>query len=58
MPVTELRHFPLMKVSYPVCPRCGVSVERDFQSYCDSCGQRLDWKGYPKKAKVLVFPFD
>ena len=35
-----------------VCPRCKISLERDFQSYCDRCGQRLDWKDY-KKAKII-----
>lgn len=28
---------------YPICPRCGSSLERDFVSYCDRCGQRLGW---------------
>lgn len=35
-----------------VCPKCKISLERDFQSYCDRCGQRLDWKDY-KKAKIV-----
>ncbi len=29
--------------SFPVCPRCRCSIERDYQSYCDSCGQKLNW---------------
>lgn len=37
---------------YYICPRCKVGLERDFQSYCDRCGQRLDWKDY-KKAKMV-----
>lgn len=28
---------------YAKCPRCRVPLERDFQSYCDRCGQALDW---------------
>jgi hypothetical protein len=29
---------------YYYCPRCDVTLERDYQSYCDRCGQCLDWK--------------
>ena len=31
--------------SFPVCPRCGTTLEREFQSYCDRCGQCLYWRG-------------
>ena len=31
---------------YPVCPRCGITLEREYQAYCDRCGQALDWKKY------------
>lgn len=30
---------------YYVCPRCGITLDRDYQTFCDRCGQRLDWKG-------------
>ena len=30
---------------YPVCPRCGLTLERDYQAFCDRCGQHLGWKG-------------
>lgn len=39
---------------YYLCPRCRTSLDRDFQCYCDLCGQHLDWAGY-RKAKV-IFP--
>lgn len=26
-----------------LCPRCGSAIEFDFQAYCSSCGQALDW---------------
>ena len=42
------------KTGYYLCPRCEASLERDFVSYCDRCGQALDWKHY-KKA-ISVFP--
>lgn len=32
--------------SYPVCPACQIAMEREYQSYCDRCGQRLDWKHF------------
>ena len=31
--------------TFPVCPRCGSAMEREYQNYCDRCGQRLDWRG-------------
>ncbi len=36
---------------YPICPRCKTSMERDYQSFCDRCGQKLCWKNY-KNAKI------
>lgn len=29
--------------SYPVCPRCDSSLDREGVGYCDRCGQRLGW---------------
>lgn len=29
--------------AYWVCPQCGLTLDRDFQAYCDRCGQCLDW---------------
>lgn len=31
---------------YYQCPRCQTTLDREFVSYCDRCGQRLDWHGY------------
>ena len=28
---------------YARCPRCQSSLGRDYQLYCDRCGQALDW---------------
>ncbi len=30
----------------PVCPRCNSLLPSDWQSYCDFCGQRLNWQHY------------
>jgi len=42
--------------AYPVCPQCGISLEREYQHFCDRCGQCLDWKGY-KQAKI-IYPYE
>lgn len=42
MPVTHLRQY--RTTSYYVCPRCGVTMEREFMAYCDRCGQCLCWR--------------
>lgn len=33
--------------TYPLCPRCNRSLEREYMSYCDRCGQCLAWEEYP-----------
>lgn len=30
--------------SYPICPRCGITMDREYMAYCDRCGQRLGWE--------------
>ena len=52
MPVTKLRKY--RSIYYYICPRCGITMEREFMSYCDRCGQCLGWKHY-KKAAVGIF---
>lgn len=37
---------------YYACPRCGLTMEREFTSFCDRCGQRLGWRGY-RSAKII-----
>ena len=37
---------------FPVCPRCNISLEREYMNYCDYCGQRLEWNNY--SAAVLI----
>ena len=55
MPVTELVVFPSgpRKTGYYRCPRCRMTMEREFMNYCDRCGQHLSWKGYKKASKVF-----
>ena len=42
-------------IGFPVCPRCDSSLEREFQAYCDRCGQRLSWKRF-EQATILDPP--
>lgn len=32
--------------TYPLCPRCRIPMDREYQRFCDRCGQRLDWSTY------------
>ena len=46
MQVVRYRRYPLFNGSFttfPVCPRCQCSMEREYQFYCDNCGQKLGW---------------
>lgn len=38
---------------FPVCPRCASAMEREYQNYCDRCGQRLDWRDL-RRARVVA----
>lgn len=37
---------------YPICPRCEVSLEREYMSFCDRCGQKLGWDFFDH-AKII-----
>lgn len=39
--------------TYPVCPRCKLTLDREYQRFCDRCGQRLDWSRYDKAVVIL-----
>lgn len=47
MPVSELMEFPSDwgTTTYYICPRCDITLEREYQSFCDRCGQHLNWRG-------------
>lgn len=48
MKVTEAHVFrsAFSETSYPVCPRCGRTMEREYMFFCSRCGQQLDWENY------------
>ena len=50
MPVT---HFSMhQNTAYYICPRCQITMEREFMAYCDRCGQCLTWRGYRKALRI------
>ena len=55
MPVTHIRCFrcPYGIADFPVCPQCGVTMEREYQAFCDRCGQCLTWKDFSKATIIL-----
>ena len=42
--------------AYPICPKCGSSMERDYQSFCDRCGQKLDWNDFGNAHANYIYP--
>lgn len=40
--VKEIRTFANGH-SYPVCPRCANTMDREYMLFCDRCGQKLNW---------------
>ena len=56
LPVTKVLVL-LHGDSYPVCPRCGCTVDREYMRYCDRCGQHLSWNLFDN-AKIIHAPRD
>lgn len=52
MQVRELTRYPSGGI-FPLCPRCGSAMEREYQRYCDRCGQRLGWKEM-RQARIIA----
>ena len=48
LPVSGLRILYLSDGphAFPVCPECDSTLDREFQCFCDRCGQLLDWSLY------------
>lgn len=42
LPVTKIRTFANGN-TYPICPRCVNTLDREYMSFCDRCGQKLSW---------------
>ena len=54
MQVREIMVFVRSGWFMAVCPRCGITVEREYMAYCDRCGQCLGWKELKKAA--IIYP--
>ena len=39
--------------AFPICPQCNLTMEREYQSFCDRCGQALDWKGFSRALVIM-----
>ena len=39
---------------FSVCPRCKNVVEREYQRYCNCCGQYLDWSKLDEAKKEFI----
>ena len=37
---------------FPICPRCKVSLEYEYMRYCNRCGQKLNWRNFPRSATI------
>ena len=53
MEIREI-HLHRNNMALSVCPRCRITLEREYQSYCDRCGQALNWKHFSRAAVVLI----
>lgn len=40
--------------SYPICPWCDCTLDREYMRYCDRCGQRLSWERYDTAAVIYA----
>lgn len=52
MPVRETVFFTRGDYTYPRCPRCKLTMDREYVRFCDRCGQRLDWSTF-EEADVI-----
>ena len=53
MQIMQVRIFWNNNIYY-VCPRCDSSLDREYISYCDRCGQHLNWKNRKKVERIYI----
>ena len=51
--VSEVLVLP-NKDSFPICPKCNITLEREYQAYCDRCGQCLDCNTF-EQAEIILW---
>ena len=53
IPLTVTHVYVSCKGSiFPICPRCLCSLEFEYQTYCDRCGQCLSWNKYDSAVRI------
>ena len=40
---------------FAACPKCKETVDREYMSFCDRCGQHLDWSCYDHAVVIPTF---
>ncbi len=57
-PVTQVfcQESEKVKLCRAICPSCKHLLYSDWQSFCDNCGQRLNWFEYSKAELVNEIP--
>lgn len=48
MEVELFRYLGFEENGYSICPKCGYALEREYQQYCDQCGQLLGWNKFSR----------
>lgn len=51
--VKKIRVYP-DNCFFGVCPRCNNSIDREYQTFCNCCGQRLDWSKLDEVEKEQI----
>ena len=56
MKVRSVRYYKSIPelYSFPLCPRCERPMNREYQAFCEHCGQALDWKQFSKAIVTVV----
>ena len=52
--VCETVYYRKLNVYFALCPRCKVTIEREYQAFCDRCGQCLSWVPYPNGPGLTI----
>ena len=55
LPVTEFVYFPHNRTLFPRCPRCNITLEREYMQFCTNCGQLLSWDDCPHSIIQFIF---
>lgn len=52
VPLHVTKVMAYANTTYPVCPRCTTSLDREYMNFCDRCGQKLSWTFF-KYAQII-----